>query len=650
MYQNDEDITYGMDSTVWRAFEISIENNNVETFKVLNRFVRRVTSMSILNGSLKHFSRYINFPSSYYFISYSRLQENSKYLNLNKFVTEYAALQLKETINHELRYKDNLIDEKKISALQENNKFLYHSFNAFNRLLYFMISNNDSTHFDYVINEYQQINRFEFKNKFQNLKFEVKYSLEGSPDNSKIELYNALKVFEDYKRHVILGLRYWIMYLFSKKQLKEEIAISFINKLQVHADSDEIIKDILFFRGSGWYNYFEWDSWDYIQRYNGKAYSPDSPRDWLTLGFLIDLIKYNRLFFNPKILDEKELSQSVFLYQALQDWVEYLYTNFVFWKEILGIETLEELKSKCKVILETFRNLKKVSVTQKDSLIANEELSQDKIQNFKNLVGSGWKESSLLINLFSTGTIEEVDKKEKLKFIGDRTILEGVKKNFIDGDNYQDILNISQIGREIGRWIDDNFFNIIENTVNPTLIGNKNIFELIEDSISTLREKELVTTIIIIPSNFSYKDEMFISNKIFTPKHELKKSDDNLQKFLVGKYRDIPIYTSYSDYVNNYIIAANFESAFKMRIIVDDEWYENKLEIDVSKIDDIEARRIYDLNPLRWNQKDDINLTADESIVLIKNGVNINVGSYIKFEIKDQNSLVIGAIQNNLEE
>ena len=63
-YPDDLDVTDGIDTHIWKAIDKSMDNNSIETFRVLKSFVRRVIQISIHEKSQKHFEKYIFFPFS----------------------------------------------------------------------------------------------------------------------------------------------------------------------------------------------------------------------------------------------------------------------------------------------------------------------------------------------------------------------------------------------------------------------------------------------------------------------------------------------------------------------------------------------------------------------------------------------------------
>ena len=203
IFNNPSDITNGIEETIWASIEKTVENNSLETFKVLNKFVLDVLVVSVQNKSLINYNKYVNFPASYYYISFAKSKESIVFHKFFRYAVETSARQLKEIITFFLVYKKTDIEEINESNLSLNNDFLYFTLNSFSRLIYSMISNGDKTFFSYVLNEFDNIDSLK-KNSYYELKFELRNSSTNDGGiEKKQKLYKHVKLFDEYKRHVI---------------------------------------------------------------------------------------------------------------------------------------------------------------------------------------------------------------------------------------------------------------------------------------------------------------------------------------------------------------------------------------------------------------------------------------------------------------
>lgn len=649
----NDDITYGIRSTIRTSLASSIENDSLETFTVLNNFIGQVLRLSVSGSSISTFNEYITFPAYYYFLSFSKSKENIKNQKLHVFATDRAARLLSSVLSYTIQYPNFTADCYKIDELATANSFFYSGYNGYSRLLYQIAMNSDVQMFDKVFVQFLQISRHH--DPSEELKWSLRRSynpLKASELESATALYNEIKKRTDYKRHVISGLNYWIIFLFAIQKIEPQVAVQFLDKMPIPADSEEILSDIIFFRTNSYTDYFEWSSWDYMERPEGIAYSPPNPNQWLTYGFLVNLIRDNRYYFNPSNLQDQELAQSVGLYESLKSAVADISSRFDKWKPILNVKDLESLKQRTNQILDSFKSIKKESINKKDLEIAEQKLDPEKIGEFKELIGKAWSDAAFIRNLFhSRKNAESVS--GGLRFIGQKTFFELGKIMFINGKHYQSIYNISQIGGETGRWIDDHFFNSL-NPAELNYVTGENISELLNRCLLYLENSSIKPDIIILPSIYSYKDENFLNQKNFIRKSSLPDIDleELTSKYLLGRFNGIDVFTSFSDAINDKIIVADFEKSFKMKYRSDKEWYSEELMVKVEPITDGQAEIKYQSNPQKWTKRnaDDIELTKSEALVLIKNAVDLQIGSYTDFEITDKKSFVIGILQNQSSE
>jgi len=156
----------------------------------------------------------------------------------------------------------------------------------------------------------------------------------------------------------------------------------------------------------------------------------------------------------------------------------------------------------------------------------------------------------------------------------------------------------------------------------------------------------------LVSPEYSYKEDGFINDKDFLSKRDIEEIEENeLSKYFIGIYKGLNVYITHSDYILNKVIVSDFVNSFKMKYKTNKDWYNNELKIEVKSIENEEAKRIYDSNPRKWQTRgNDIDLTKEEALILIKNAVNLEIGSYNEFEIINADAYAIGLIQNKIEQ
>lgn len=652
LYVDNNDITFGVESNIWRAVDKSIENNSKETFHVLKSFIRRVLQLSIREKSLKHFQQYIFFPATFYSRSYEKKLHDPSLEQLHKICSDNAAFHLKEIIWFDIGLRTKRTQE--ISELKTLNQYYYWAFNGFSRLLYYMVKNGDQKQFKNAIEEYEQISdtisgeNYDLKFKLRELQRE---NNDGKNNEEIKKIKDELSVssqFETYKRHVLLGIKYWIIFLYRINRLSEESAFAFISLIKIYySDSDEVLNDILFFRDGRSHGYLEWSEWDYTERRSGKVYSPPSPYDWLTTGFLADQLSNNRLRVNLEERSSEELTHVRFLHDSLKENANYFLENFEKWKGILNADSPEELKEKSSQILSLFAALKRKSIGEAEKAIASAPLSQNCIENYRETIGKVWKSQARINMLFKKLGITEhiTDDEIKLKNIGQRTFFEKAKMMFIEGEHYQMIYGVDRMGGEIGRWEDTEFFSTIIRSDHNKITGSSAL-DVLNKSIAQLKSKEVLPNLILMSPEYSYKDKALLESKLFVSNIHKPRDENEISFFQIGTFDGVPIYTSFSEFLKNRVLVCEFSKAFKMRYKTNPDWYKNELTVDVKEVTEEEAKRRLEVHPDKWKKTEDgIELSDEDALTLIKTSVIIDHWSTLDFQIEDKESFVVGYIK-----
>lgn len=646
------DITDGIDAKIWQAIDKSIDKNNLESFRKLNAFVSQVLILSLRNNSFKHFQKYINFKAYYYSVSFEKATRNSALAQIHKSCSEQAAIDLKQIIWFDIGYISR--SNQSIDNIKSANKFYYMAFLGFSKLLYYMLKNGDINQFRFAMDLFDEISISNYNDHYK-IKWEIRdlerENINGDNDiviKEKKDELRILKEFDNYKRHVLTGIKYWVFYLFKLNRINEEIALLFIERIKIpNAESEDLLNDILFFRSSSMNYYMEWSEWDFIVRPSGRIYSPPIPYEWLTFGFFADQLREKRFFVNVKDLDSKEISYANLLYDSLKSIVKIFEEDFEKWKVILTLKNREELSSKTDEILKDFAIVKRKSLTDKDKAIALSPIYQPHVDNFKTLIGNAWKSQARIHNMFRKyeNLICIDDANIKLKQIGQITFFEKAKMMFTE-QNYQMIYGIERMGSEVANWEDNYFFSIISQTEFNKISGSS-IFEVLSEAILELKKKNIEPNVIIVPNVYSYKDEKFLRSDRFISIFNTSQQNNVLASFCIGTFDGIEVFTSYSPLLNNSVLVSNFNKAFQMKYIKNDEYFDDVLKVNVSEVSHEEALRHLEENRIKWTTIEDGGVLSDtEALMLIKTSVIIEIGTNIEFEILNNEAYIIGYIKS----
>ncbi len=651
MIQNSNDITYGINSNIIRAFEKVIERNNKESFSSLMYFVRNVLRVSFQNNSLKHFEQYIFIPAIFYNISFEKAKKDSTLIDISRDCSSQSSRNLKDILWLDLSIFGHKASE--LEAKKMRNPYYYWAFHGFSRLLYFMVRNRDLNSFSFAMKEYEQVSGGAYNGNLS-LEFQIedlkRENINGT-NNDKINKlkadYQILDQFNTYHRHVLIGIKYWIIFLYSAKEFTEEMTLAFIDQIKIPpTESKTVFGDTLFFRANSFQRYMGWDDWDNVERHSGISYSPPMVNNWMTLGFFVDQLRGNRIYINLNQIDNEELHQAIFLYEELKGYATYFQENFDRWKSMLKVKSEPELKSKCDELLSIYAVLKRKSIEDKEKAIANTPLSKQRIDEFKDQIGKAWESNAAIHSLFKTrGNAEHITNDEiKLKNVGQRTFFEKAKIMFIESEFYQSIGGIERMGGEIGRWENNGFFALLFKEGYNKETGPK-VIEVLEKSLKAFDRKRLQVDMILLAPEFSYTDTEFINDERFVLKTKVKAVGD-LGKFHLGYFDTIPLYTSHSDFLKNTILVCNFKSAFKMRYKTSPNWFDQELNVDVKAITNEEALKKLEENPQKWKTTEEgIVLSDEDALIMIKTSVMIDIWSTIDFHVLNKDAFIIGSIE-----
>lgn len=643
------DITDGIDSSLWKSIDKAIDSNSREMFKVLNSFVRSVLKESIDFRSVRHFQQYIFFFPYYYQTSFEKWKYNQSLLRFHKMCADLAPLYLKETITYYIGWKAR--EQTDVKNRQELNAFFYWAFNAFSRLLYYIVRNKDVNSFRNALNEFEQTTNsayglnYDLKFKIWDLKRENTDGSKSEEISALTEQYHVEKKFEDYKRHTLTGIKYWIYYLYQVERINEEEVNTMTEMIQVQrGESEDFFNDLLFFR-SGQYSYMGWDNWDFTERQSGKTYSPPDPHRWMTFGVMVDLLKGIQVNTNIEELNRKELNDAQFVHSEFKDLSQYFKNNFEKWKKVISIPTEGELDDRIKTILSSFAAIKRKGLGDRERAIAATPLSAAKVAQFKNSIGTAWKHQTRIRRIFENfGNVELIqDDDVKLKIIGQRTFFEKAKMMFVDGENYQLIYGMETIGGNTGRWEDDEFFStILKGDFNK--VSAQSSIEILDKCIGHLKANGKNPTAIFIPPEYSYKDKEISGSTRFIQKAHTP-NEGGLSFFLLGSFDEIPVYTSFSNFLKNKIIVCDFAIAFKMRFKTNPDWFDNHLKVDVRELTNDEVQSKLEENPAKWKKTEDqIELSDEDALTLIKTSVIMEIWSVVDFVVLDNDAYSLGVI------
>lgn len=206
-------------------------------------------------------------------------------------------------------------------------------------------------------------------------------------------------------------------------------------------------------------------------------------------------------------------------------------------------------------------------------LLSEAKLSEEIINNFKTNTYKKWEQGFSILHVFNHfNALKIVSSNENKVFFGIQTHI--LKEPFTEF-NKSIYPNIYDFGLWAGEDGNEKFLEILAK--NQTTIIKENVQEAIGYSINHLKKIGFSPNLIIVSHDILmskfYKDEI----EGFYVKPEVKREFSE-----IGFIDNIFIISIKNEWFNNALIVSDFSKAFELEIAESSDWYERKLQIDVS--------------------------------------------------------------------
>ena len=640
-FNSNSQIVDGIEEALYEAITIAYKNNNgeilydiIDTFRqIINKSIETLSS-AIFETHLPYISRlyYLALPGGEYSISLKR----------------YVPVALKEIINEIIRdvRREGLDITKKEILIQ---RFLKYSLTEFNVLLHSLLINKHKEEYQSTAHQFYQyiyhsVHRNDYDMRTGKSKLEK--------DELIVDRYIDSLAFYQYS---------WILFLYQHKKLELTEGHDFLVPQKIVVQTFEDFLDTLLFIRSrnyrdddlGTYNWEE----DIIQRREGTAYTPLSTEYWTTQGMLIYLIKAAHLT-RPEI--DTQYIQSInssfsYHFRNILEVLEDIRNSKDLWLPIIysGYLTMDE-ESKGKNEMDFQERINKINkalntialVLRKEVLLREnketqgQEVLTEKINAYKNQLGEGWYNKSLVHQLFDKlgGTIISTDTTiEELRLL--RQVV--TKRAFFKTRESDDHQDATEYGSSIAQSEDNRISEAIIKhafSIDFSQISN-NLSVLIE----LVRKNNFKPSAIIIGSNWIYSAEPgLMTDKDYVHINNLPETKKEYRK--IGSYQNIPVYESYSILFEDYAIVADFEKAFELIQVQNETWYRKQLKIELGPISNEEALDIIQKSP-DLKQPNGIPLSEAEAIENLQTNLLLLAVIREKFEVKNNQALALGRLK-----
>ncbi|WP_179414835.1 hypothetical protein HDF19_19730 [Mucilaginibacter sp. E4BP6] len=498
-----------------------------------------------------------------------------------------------------------------------------------------------------AINELNQMNDDKYD---AHTRFKIEDIINGGGTQEQAK---ALRFQEDLKslyaitqRRAILGLKSWIMFLYSLNEMPEDrLLLLEVNIELQYQFFEDLLSDVIFIRKYNHVSYLGLSDWDYTERQDMKVYSPPSVYDWLLHGLCLYLLKGNAPHVMMSvILDDDD---HAFLFEAVKKQLDEYKLNLPKWYRLFGLagdskltseqeknQILESYEERTRKILTVFEQLKiNHDVRQNQELVA-ESLDIQRINEFKERLKLAWKKQCFIYDLFDHFQNVVIKKSEKgLQFFGANILLPRFKMMFVE-NNFQQIYGSADLAADIGRRTSNSFLSLLTPmSVDAPLV--EDLVANLDKHIKDLTDKGFPPNLIIIPPEFSYRTGL-----LKLPDFKQKVNPEDLSDF--GSYRDIPIVTFYSGVLSNQVILTKFDMAFELDIYQNKEWYDNRLYLNLKELSEGDINKEFEKDKAAWKKDEKgFDLTDAQAKLRIETSLYLEIWSKGRFRIKEPKAFEI---------
>ncbi|MDR1793520.1 MAG: hypothetical protein LBR36_08825 [Bacteroidales bacterium] len=635
----EEDITVGIKTDVFKMIDKAISSNSLESFYAIDGFCVQLLNLSISNKNISHFKEYLDLARYYYILSYNYYEaNNAMYGKIYEQCSERAAMRIREVFLL-LNFYFDKTDKADIQTKEMYNDFKYIAFSTFSQLLYNQVMNKDIKSFSYTLNQLEQGVFFGYH--YDKYDFIVKL-LRQEYSESELKNYKVGILPYRYFQHTVLGIKYWLFYLYENNQINlDELnefvvpVLQIINEKQITPEYWEIELLFNYLNSNALSWYLNWQHWDYVTHKDGKAFTMPSVFDWIFTGFVIDAIKQgsfsNNFNVDTNLLEKQNPQNKSLLINTLKESLNRVKQNER-WQEYFNnqLDTTQKIENQLNQINATFE-------TQKAKEIVSEKLIPEKVQSFKSNFSNGWKDSKFIRKIFEHfGNIQKDETTDnKLFLVGLRAFLEKGKHFFLHiSDNVYGIDDIAKsYGRNVSSAEDRLFFHTILKSKTEKVFNS--VDSGLEKSISKLRKSKHTPTAIFLDYN-----------PFFICQNE-KWSNEKIIDFSNSTYDGVPVFYVKGNLLGNRFIVADFGKAFIMLYREIENAFDNVLKIDVIEISDEMANGKLQKEPEKWKNIDGQKISDEDALNYIKTSIILDYEVRESFEINNKSAFEVGLIDNN---
>lgn len=642
----ESELSNGFVREIWLGLNKAIEINNTKAIiEIIEFLFERIERGIKLNN--------ISLTSEYATILLNIYVEQVKNEEVEDLLTKKYVRNYKSLIEYNLKFIfdgaiHSVSERKKIAIIYDEIYYQYISF------IHIAIENLEGSKIKDVLSGFiELIRKHDFDYSRDRIEIQQDIVKNGGSKKEaweKIDFEFLLSYDVRIHQQSAYALLSWIYYLYSLNIIKEEKVILIQNLLDIHIRYfEEFIFDYLKLLVSSEKDFLGISDWDFTKRKDGAVYSPPSPRDWLTLGMSVILLRRGKPNIDFQLI--KDHRENEYLLDSFKERFSTLSKNYDKWKTILGLDRLEKgeetLEKRVNELLTVFIGLKRAVVAQREYEIASELMDTALVNEFKSDLAEKFDINFTFLHLFKHFNNLEYSKvKDGIPLSSHAINLIGFKMMFTK-KHHSSVYGSSDLGGEFARYLNRTYLSKII-AVKSNITAYDDAKEAVSKGFQNLVDRKVTPNLIIVPMDFSFRLDWVKNNPDFVPEWNRKETDTSINE--IGSYKGVIISKLFNKSLNGKAIICDFNKAFKLTAFKDDSFYNEILSIQLHSLTKEEIDEKFSKEPTRYLvEENGLKITEDEAKIRMASQVLLKFELFCLLEINDAKAYEIISFKESSE-
>ena len=613
------------------AFKLAIERSDVEVIEALNTTIQSLLKNAIVNNDESLIIKLLHIHTQCYNYSIEMDRSGERNSRIIRLIVDFQI----QTIPNLLIYLDVFEIKHRVynTYLSQVSMFGFRAIHV-----------NDYQTFKYYISQLQIFTTSsDLVSQLRNQMVRNNISHLGKSEEEINSIQLAENTFrldiEVKKRHLILGFKAWLIHLYNNDFINEERLEQFyltIEELSFsHLDPSLSPNEFQFLKYNLPIDYLGWGDFQTQERISGIIYITGTPEEWISFGYLLDLIR------NKESLSIANLNNEYA--GILRNWIveiqDLLERDKAKWSKFLKLNDTTTIANRLHVSIQKLNHIEKEYISHSILNVLKLPLNAQFVSKVKSAVFEDLLlRRSLTLKWFShfgnieKGNSEGASIKRIIKLAGGR-------KAFVDeGEDYV----VDGFAQDFSEYLKQLLFNLLFNK-ESSITGD--IIDVIDSGIESLEDGGFSPSFIMMPFTSQYH-RLPSSNNDFSFDREARPYSE----FCNMWYRNIPVYFYDKRLSSNKIIVLDFKNATSMKTENSSIIDVNDFTINVDPISKEEIKLELDSHKDKWSETDSgIQLTEKEIVDRISSGVVVELNYNASIELNNSEALFIGEVTEQPE-